>query len=61
MWLWSKGGTMQLLAEKAGTMQLWGSLGHTVQEAGKQDVAAMQSSLLAVWKNEGEMLREGKG
>ena len=34
---------------------------HAVYEPGKQDVAAMQSCLLAVWKNAGEMLWEGKG
>ena len=31
------------------------------EEVEKQDVAAMQSSLLAVWKNAGGMLQEGKG
>ena len=43
------------------TMQLWGSLCHIAWEAGKQDVAAMPSSLLKVWKNAGDTLREGKG
>ena len=48
-----------------GTMRFWGQRGgpfnHAASEAGKQDVAAMQSSLLAVQKNAGEMLKEGKG
>ena len=34
---------------------------HVAEGAGRQDVAARQSSLLAVWKNAGETLQEGKG
>ena len=43
------------------TKWFWGSFNHTAQEAGKQDIAAMQSSLLEAWKNAGETLWEGNG
>ena len=42
-------------------MRFWGFINHVAYETGNQDVATMQSSLLAVLKNAGETLWEGKG
>ena len=34
---------------------------HVAEGAGRQDVAARQSSLSVIWKNAEEIMREGKG
>ena len=45
-------------ALRVGTAWFWGwrrgFLNHVAEEAGQQDVAAIRSSLLAVWKQRGE-------